>query len=854
MRKILVIFLLFPFCVTEKVHAEEGSFEDGFSFSNGKSRIGLKAKKTFTPSPNNFSLVSEMSSPGQIEIKENQIEAEPALESMCTNESLNFSLSNARTSSFASAGLMLAGYQSCNDLKLDNAHRFSEQNCKLLVSCSKTKSLGKDSSSVELITIPKLISEDYATVKLLREVSEMEKIEALRKFAEKKYGHQFASKCKSPFDYSSNDSTRRCEVSSMDNGFLRLQKKSSDESHKKYAEYAKNFKSEDKNESVMQSYLKEKTDIQVNDSLINDTEMLDSLSLVMASNDKLESKLQKIFSKLEDYKKQGKLDPVFGYSDKYIDQNPVIYKKSTHYNFFKSILSIPQNIQSAKIALEERRKEVATNLLNVSCSKTESFNSICSNVGSVNNFEKVKLDDGMSIASILDDAIEDERFSVMRTKVPSIASRADYNVIMDAQRCRAFNLVDSYYLGEATASYSVSKSDTSSVDPLFNRRRSSFGLKLGTGNLLFGNKDDPYKDGESYYKLVKDDSKKVEAPSTEKAKPINVDSSDKTTEKENFVATSGTNISNSTSSNYNYNNSGITSEFSRPSLDHDPMTGTNALKKIDNEADDDNTILMDKISNLQKRLAGSEENLERIQTEKEVAKTEKERQRKIEEENKTIVELKEQIKGLKSKTLKSEINKAAVVRNSELTTPVSSTTLGTSSKISSNSNKNEGHIANSFSSSPVAISNTQPTIMPGSEIASNKNEPSTHAASMATSTGMNSSGQSGTKSGIVLTQIDGLTAENANEKISDKILELNGVPLYVEEGGIIKEFRPVVMDGKIVLDDQGKPIYKIFVVKTRNPAAIINSADLKYIEEERLKLERAEYLNLKKLTTDVLKK
>lgn len=837
MRKILVIFLLFPFYVTEKVYAEEAAFEEGFSLSSGESKIGLKAKKTFTPSPNSFSLV---------EIKENQIEAQPAHGSICTNESLNLSLSNSRASSFASAGLMLAGYQSCNDVKVDDAHRFSTQNCKLLVSCSKTKSLGKDSSSVELITIPKLISEDYATVKLLREVSEMEKIEALRKFAEKKYGHQFASKCKSPFDYSSKDNTKKCEVSSMDKGFLRLQKKSGDESQKKYAEYAKNFKSEDQNESVMQSYLKERTDLQANDSLINDTEMLESLSSVMASKDKLESKLQKIFSKLEDYKKQGKLDPVFGYNNEYIDQNPEIYKKSTHYNFFKSILSIPQNIQSAKIALEEHRKVMATNLLNITCSKTESFNSICSNVVSVNNLGKVQLDDGMSIASILDNATENERYLMMRMKVPSIASRADYNVIMDAQRCRAFNLVDSYYLGEATANYSYDKNHSSPVDPLFDRNRSRFGLKLGSGNLSFGNNDDPFKDGENYYKLVKSDSKKVEPTSTEKAKSNNVDSNAKTIEKENAGTTSGTNISNATSSNYNYNNSGVSSEFSRPSLDHDLMTGTNALKKSNDEADDNNTILMDKISNLQNKLVSSEENLERMQTEKEVAKTEKERQRKIEEENKTIVELKEQIKGLKSKTLKSEVNKAVVVRNSEANSPVSNLSPGTSSEISSNSNKNEGHIANSFSSSSAAISNTQPT--------SNKNEPSAHGASVASSTGMNSSGQSGTKSGIVLTQIDGLTAENANEKISDKILELNGAPLYVEEGGMIKEFRPVVMDGKIVLDDQGKAIYKIFVLKTRNPAAIINSADLKYIEEEGLKLERAEYLNLKKLTTDVLKK
>jgi hypothetical protein len=122
-------------------------------------------------------------------------------------------------------------------------------------------------------------------------------------------------------------------------------------------------------------------------------------------------------------------------------------------------------------------------------------------------------------------------------------------------------------------------------------------------------------------------------------------------------------------------------------------------------------------------------------------------------------------------------------------------------------------------------------------------------------------------SGVGITAIDGMSSEKATQTITSRILELNGTPFYIEEGGMVKEIIAVVKDGKVLLDDKGNPIYEKIVKgkvgdkkfakmkdKTRAPAAITDAADLKRDQEEKLKRERAEYLKLKNLTNKVLKK
>lgn len=120
-------------------------------------------------------------------------------------------------------------------------------------------------------------------------------------------------------------------------------------------------------------------------------------------------------------------------------------------------------------------------------------------------------------------------------------------------------------------------------------------------------------------------------------------------------------------------------------------------------------------------------------------------------------------------------------------------------------------------------------------------------------------------SGLVLTRVDGMSSEAVVETINSKIVENQGQPFLIEEGGFVKEIIPVLKDGKIVLDGKGKPVFekvikgKVADMKAkgakRAPASVGNSADLRRQEEERVKKEydRMKYKKLKELTGEAVK-
>jgi hypothetical protein len=124
-------------------------------------------------------------------------------------------------------------------------------------------------------------------------------------------------------------------------------------------------------------------------------------------------------------------------------------------------------------------------------------------------------------------------------------------------------------------------------------------------------------------------------------------------------------------------------------------------------------------------------------------------------------------------------------------------------------------------------------------------------------------------SGVIVTGVDDMSSDKVIKTISTRILEMNGLPFYIEEGGVVKEIIAVLKDGKIVLDEKGNPVFEKIVkgkigdkkfalqkVNDRKPASVtVDYADMKRIEEERLKKERAaEYLKLKDLSNKALKK
>lgn len=79
---------------------------------------------------------------------------------------------------------------------------------------------------------------------------------------------------------------------------------------------------------------------------------------------------------------------------------------------------------------------------------------------------------------------------------------------------------------------------------------------------------------------------------------------------------------------------------------------------------------------------------------------------------------------------------------------------------------------------------------------------------------------------IVLTRLDGVAHSKANETINGLIASQSGKPFYIEEGGMVKQIIPEVVDGKVLLNEDGSPVYKTvikgkvgqFKVKTKDKA------------------------------------
>ncbi len=73
------------------------------------------------------------------------------------------------------------------------------------------------------------------------------------------------------------------------------------------------------------------------------------------------------------------------------------------------------------------------------------------------------------------------------------------------------------------------------------------------------------------------------------------------------------------------------------------------------------------------------------------------------------------------------------------------------------------------------------------------------------------SGNSERAESIVLTKVDGTTHAKLNQTIKDLIYAEFGKPFYIEENGMVKQIIPEVVDGQILLNADGTPIYKTIV-------------------------------------------
>lgn len=776
----------------------------------------------------------------------------------------------------------LAGHAACAELKTEDEDRYSEVNCKLTVECSKLK-MGKSKTILSYVTLPIFIGEDYAGIHLDQKIADMEKMEALRKFAEKKYGKKISAQCSPRFDYIHSPSTELCDSSVMDKGFARFQEDCSILSSgcynhaghgrkKEYKTFMSTFKEEDAKKSSVQAYFNDLTDTAVSESLSFDSEMLEGLSSIIGSKDSKDTKLKNIFAKFEEFEKLGKLDPLFSFNSDNIYYSNAAFKSSIHYKFFEKLSATRTNSAEAKAAIEKYRLDSTTAILKKDCKETPRFSDICNDATRVAKSGHPGIINRKQAARrIPQDKEGDDRFEMLKALYPEVKSLEDYRVVMEASRCSAFN-----FTGDRRPTLPFS---------LLSDSRLSLGSAWDSYNTpAYNSVRSTPNDKPSILSPIRNVIEKAPAPTAgsasvpEKNDSINTKPSENGTLSESFAegmkkSAIGATI-NGTNNSSNLFNANSFNKFTSSLVNDKKNEASQVNDESDNEKSAENrgpygkysdAGLNSKVSELSRKLASAEENLERLKAEKEEKEADAAKQKKIDDQGKSIADLKAQINTLKTETIKTSA-----------ASPVNK------------SNDQSNDLFAQSSSKAIRTESQAAAIESAASVATQRNLAATHQASVGTSSGPSSQGtqaaairpasfSSGnaipgdSRGRLVLTKIDGLSSEKASEAINQKIIELKGERFLIEEGGMLKEIIPKIENNIVVTDKFGMPVYETIIVGeaalegtrlarvskkgNKNTDPPINSpADLQRDQEEKLKRAPAQYRKLKKLTNEVWNK
>ena len=241
-----------------------------------------------------------------------------------------------------------------------------------------------------------------------------------------------------------------------------------------------------------------------------------------------------------------------------------------------------------------------------------------------------------------------------------------------------------------------------------------------------------------------------------------------------------------------------------PESQNDSVTKIDALKKA---VSPDYTSLMGKISSLEEKLAASQkrttvesvENKTAIPEESELAR----------ELRMTKVALAELKASDEFKVKATGVKKKNVVATSDAEEEDDDLTIASSSSSAKDSRSSSAPASTASTSSSVASASQSG---PERSIASiDDSRPGSHGSSSGSSSGSNGDSLSSGGDSIVLTRLDGISGSKVNETISNMIIAESGRPFYIEEGGLVKQIIPEVVDGVILKAEDGTPLYKTVV-------------------------------------------
>lgn len=737
---------------------------------------------------------------------------------------------------------------SCANISEEDLDMYSADNCKFLSSCALSKTQSDMSHVANFLTGPRMAAHDYATLLLEDWLPAMEKLEALKKYSEKKFGAGFSASCRPQFETSEKEDALNCDKELVEKSFVNLINTCNQTTSLTCFNVGPDFgKNVPEGASALAGFMNGRVDGKVTQSLASDTEVLEQLGQILSSKEeKADAKLQAVFQKLKQLSADKKIDPVFGYEPDNLE--PGQYSKSMHYEFFKNLSAKNLSLAAVKTEMEKHRRNTARTILSNDCSNSWNYGDICKKATSVSK-GKSGLYVSRLRASSRFKALDATHTEYLKLVYPrGITSDKDARIFLNAHRCVALGVIP-----PANNSLGLDLTIGSGLD---------FGMGLRGPNSYWDKKPieiREVKENKSELALLEGDAKfrpaQFEGP--EIKKPVDFDASvnDNDNSLSDSFADNLKSAGNITSNNSSIGSGGFVQQPVLPVnqgynfLSDLQTISENEGKKI-NSAPEKTDPLSEKISELTRKLNATEEHLAKLNEDKAAAEEEKAVQKKRDEDNQTIAELQKQIAALKAESAKSPEKQLAKPELSEAQPSRAIASAFREPAVEKKKEENEQAAAPTGDKGSSHNSSIASAVSDGGSSAKSVSAGSSSAASAL-----------GGKPLLVLSKSDGMTAEKITETINDKIIELGGQSFEIEENGVKIEIIPEVKNGKILLDAKGKPRYvkkikggKEALAKSRVPASVTDKADLLRKEEEAVKRERAEYLKLKNITNQAVQK
>lgn len=859
LKNLFMVFSLTLTLLTENIFAQNSDFKYDHTFS--KKTLGPSEQTIGSKKPTRILSLGE----DVTDLIVPRLLFTPPQKTQSADEQLDCSPKTFTFSPSVNRNLMMLGapLQKTSCLSVDEFNKTKQLNeglCLGMAGCFKNSS-SKELSHINIERINKARSQaatEAVGLTAASSISEMLDFEALKTFVGAKYGHdKLPPNCANipvfKIDNYTGVNNGKCRTKEVDEGLkMAMQncKMPNRHCYPEFSDYIKDKKAEP-GKSISSDYFQHLAVKQSMDIIMNSNQTLEVLASIYASQDKSEEqKFDESFAYLK--KNYYALDPIFkNYYNKYLDS-----EATGKENLIKAgvISWLKQNKNKSadefKISLEKNRKEESDEILKQKCETSITMEGLCQMVddsmaGTSNPVNRGDLTKLLSSEGNMDpnspDYMQRLANNVARCGTFSLRnSNKGLEFVSEelANKWDLFASFDSSFVGFSPKRNSKAKGSNGVVirmgaDGVLRRlavtvpeliasggraldeqgnERNSDGFKLKKSSFFGG-----IRRGES---LDLDSSARYDIDhNSNQLKKVQVDDSKVIRPDVDTKVVKGPGITDSS-----FIDSRVIAQDKIKSIPViDKMDSFNSIQNTNQEiresekSRNENAALINRVAELESRL--KQMNASESETTKKKSGDSANSVVKKEQEdssfNKEVASLQAELDDLKkAQAKKVKANESVASAISEVQDSSQNRTRTSSTNLQSDSGSDS---AGASSRAPASISSASSSSSSDnyrsdrstSSSGSSSKESSSPAAS---STGSSIDSSGGKIESIVLAKVDSVNGAPASrESINNMIFSELGKPFYIEEEGLVKYIVPEVVDGKIIVDAKGQPVFKKIV-------------------------------------------